>query len=143
VLAMALLVATTLHPQAPDRQLPSTETDAMVGHYIVAVRAVRDEMRATGSWDWSEGPGVGCEVLGPHGQVIATSRTPETCVSVALHSRISVAALDSLLSALQSMDRGSVATLGAARSAAQSLIEPLFPSYWRAIRDPQLAGGAR
>jgi len=129
MLILALLVsqAITVRPSS------SLRTDTLVGHYIGAVRDLREDVLASGRWGWDERPG-GCAVVleGTDDEVI-WSRRREVCNSIALRSKVSIVTIDMLLEALDRMDRSNADTLGFAREAARKLIEPLYPERWRTL----------
>jgi hypothetical protein len=133
MLLLALLVsqAITVRPTAEAR------TDTLVGHYIGAIRDLREDVLYGGLWGWNEQPG-GCAVVisGTDNEVVWSKRR-DVCNSVVLRSKVSIVTIDLLIEAIDRMDRLDVRTLEFSRSAAQSLIDPVYPERWKTLRQAE------
>jgi hypothetical protein len=133
MLLLALLVsqAITVRPTTAVR------TDTLVGHYIGAIRDLREDVMSGGHWGWNEQPG-GCAVVisGTDDEVIWSKRR-DVCNSVALRSKVSIVTIELLLEAIDRMDRLDVRTLEFSRAAAQRLIEPVYPERWETLRQAE------
>ena len=134
-LALALIVAQTVSTAVLyDGKVP---VDVRIGHYIGAIRDLREDVALPGEWGWAES-GAGCAVVikGTEHEVIY-SRESATCSAVTLRSKVSLAALDALLLSLDTMDREDRRTLVFVRGVAQSLIAPLYPERWTTLRQAE------
>ncbi len=126
LLALGVMLS---HPPAPRSiEIPN---EAMVGHYLVGLRELRKEVARDGDWGWADASeGSGCEVVLEDWTIVVTSKANRTCNTIALRSKVSIAALDFLIADIDAMDRDSPQTLRRAREAAKAMIGPLYPDLW-------------
>jgi hypothetical protein len=116
--------------------VPANSTETSVGHYLSAIRSLRSEVASVGTWDWDD-EGSGCAVIRADDSEVVRSQSSATCNAIAVHSKVSLASMDSLIAALGAMDRGSPRTLGFVRDSARRLIEPLYPRRWKTLESAE------
>lgn len=131
ILSLVVALSAPLHAATP-----SYATETSVGHYLSAIRSLRSEVASVGTWDWDDS-GSGCAVIRADDTEVVRSQSAATCNAIAVHSKVSVAAMDSLISAVVMMDRGDSRTLAFVRSAARGLIAPLYPRRWKTLESAE------
>jgi hypothetical protein len=102
----------------------------------VAIKSLRAELASVGTWSWDD-EGAGCAVIRDDDSIVAYAKNSAECSAIAIHSKVSLAALDALIVAAEMMDRSDPRALSFVRESARGLIGPLYPRRWRTLESAE------